>query len=336
MNTMKRILCLSLLLLLATVGPSLAVWEQLGVGVRPRVRRAIEELRDVGNIVNPAHAFYVDKNVTASGDGDQWSTAFKTIAEGITAANADTTGGVVPGSHIFINPGVYAENLTTMPYSCTLIGLGKRGVSGAGVEIHPVSGSALVHTADSGNAAADVITFGTQFINISFCTDTAHPQVSFDYAQEVLFDHCTFEQGTPGLATYGIYVKDAVGLDVIDCDVIISSSTDGFDNFLLVDDGTNSYFKSCTLVGNIIRESGTAISITTGYDATGSIIINNFIEAEASATGVLEAAGETHVINNIIVTGSGGDAISHTGGAIYTTGNVTNINGTSVWEVTGP
>ena len=97
---------------------------------------------------------------------------------------------------------------------------------------------------------------------------------------------------------------------MLDSWFISTNTTDGFDEAIHIDDGTDSEFLACTIDGNIITDSGTPINITTGYNATASVISNNFIEAQASATGVLEAAGETFVINNVIVTGAGGDGIS--------------------------
>jgi hypothetical protein len=56
----------------------------------------------------PGNSYYVDRNMGSSGIGKSWTTAFKTIAEGIAALNADYTAGRQIGS-LYIGEGWYAE-----------------------------------------------------------------------------------------------------------------------------------------------------------------------------------------------------------------------------------
>lgn len=65
------------------------------------------------SIVTSGNIYYVSRNKTASGDGKTWANAFKTLAEAISAVNADYTAAAQPNagrnSVIYVGEGWYAE-----------------------------------------------------------------------------------------------------------------------------------------------------------------------------------------------------------------------------------
>lgn len=85
-----------------------------------------------GQFISPNNSgaadYFVDLNVSASGDGSSWDEAFATIAEAITASNASI--GLAANrwwarrNRIFVCGDGIAENLTVMPEKCDIIGVG--------------------------------------------------------------------------------------------------------------------------------------------------------------------------------------------------------------------
>lgn len=70
--------------------------------------------------------YYVSRNITASGDGRSWGTAFKTIGEAVSAVNADFTAALQPSkgrnTRIFIGEGYYTESAIDLTANdCTII-----------------------------------------------------------------------------------------------------------------------------------------------------------------------------------------------------------------------
>ena len=97
-----------------------------------------------------ASRYFVDGlNGLDARSGKSWAGAKKTIAAAITAMNATLDWTTTPwaDSHIlYIAPGSYAENLTALPYGCTIIGLGNPMSNSAGyggVTIMPATGAAV-------------------------------------------------------------------------------------------------------------------------------------------------------------------------------------------------
>jgi hypothetical protein len=85
-----------------------------------------------GELVFPnesgAQDYFVDLNISASGDGLSWNTAFATIAEAITASN--TSIGLTANrwwarrNRIFVCGDGIAESLTVLPEKTDIIGVG--------------------------------------------------------------------------------------------------------------------------------------------------------------------------------------------------------------------
>jgi len=68
--------------------------------------------------------YYVDRRVKKSGDGRQWTTAFKTINEAIKEIKKNENVPPIPMNNIFIGPGIYEEYIAGLPDCCAIIGVG--------------------------------------------------------------------------------------------------------------------------------------------------------------------------------------------------------------------
>lgn len=82
----------------------------------------------LGFIPNAGKTYYVSRNITASGDGLTWDTAFKTITEAVTAVNTAYTAAVQPSKGrnniIYVGEGWYAEQpMTLTANDTTIIGM---------------------------------------------------------------------------------------------------------------------------------------------------------------------------------------------------------------------
>jgi len=95
---------------------------------------------------NNLNLFVDKKNGSDSSNGESFNTPLLTIAAAVTKANAKISWSGSPWGprcNIWIAPGLYAENLTALPYGCNLIGLGDAyDVNGErGVTVKPAAGS---------------------------------------------------------------------------------------------------------------------------------------------------------------------------------------------------
>ena len=153
----------------------------------------------VGNV------YYVDKRVTSSGNGRSWSQAYKTIAEAVTVMNGRIDWSESPwakGDICFIGPGVYAENLISLPYGCMLVGAGHDMRDGQfGTKIKPAAGAPV----DVGAC------INSAFVNIGFESPGTVAAFDADIMNNNLFQDCYFT-GPAETATIAacIVTKDAV------------------------------------------------------------------------------------------------------------------------------
>ena len=147
---------------------------------------------------------------SGSGIGKTPERAYSTIA----AAIADVNGQIdwsqtrwAPLSVIIIAPGTYAENLTSMPYGATMIGLGDSlDINGQrGVTIKPASGYPVDITS----------MINTHVHNICFESPGASGCFEVENLNRCIFTHCVFT-GVPGASpttVYGLRVKDETASD---------------------------------------------------------------------------------------------------------------------------
>jgi len=160
-----------------------------------------------------SYAYFVDGRYGSDNNsGRSKNQPFATVATAIAEVNARINWSNSPWANsdkIYVAPGSYAENLTSLPYGAELIGLGDAWDADGenGVRIKPASG-----------APVDVGSFvNAKVFNIGF--ESADTSRVFDAAilNNVQFEHCRFA-GTPEAttSTAGIYTNDSVMLTVRD------------------------------------------------------------------------------------------------------------------------
>lgn len=101
-------------------------------------------------IASPGNVWYVDGDVTTSGNGDSWDTAFKTIQEAVTAASAEDTIYIVAKTHTDYtgDPVSYAETVI-IPYAASnlaIIGVSRGRTQGGLPQIKIGAGAVAMFT----------------------------------------------------------------------------------------------------------------------------------------------------------------------------------------------
>jgi len=268
----------------------------------------------VPGVASPMTKLFVDKLVTASGNGNNWSGAYKTIAEAITVTNAAidwTASPWAPRYEIHIAPGSYAENLTSLPYGVTMVGHGDCWDADGenGVRIKPASGSPV-----DVNACINM-----KCVNIGF--ESADTSRVFDAAilNNVQFYHCRFA-GAPEAttSTAGIYTNDSVMLTVKDCrfeyldcgmDFVYADGGDSCTRLMVVENyftyiseagirwGANLVVPAVTVTRNVIHGGGQTLAVgidnNTGSDIVG--VWGNWINATDDIQGVAVNVGGNYI-----------------------------------------
>jgi len=220
---------------------------------------------------SPGYNFYVNKGcgLAASGAGLGWDFPFLTVAEAVTAANALIDWAAspwAPNAKIHIAPGSYAENLTSLPYGCEVIGYGDAWDADGerGVRIKPATGSPV-----DVNACIN-----STFRNINF--ESADASKVFDAAilNNVQFYHCRFA-GAPEATTSvaGIYTNDSVMLTVRDCKFQYLDC--GID--FVYADGGDSWTRGHIEANYFTYISEAGIRIGLNLVTPGNLICRNFI-----------------------------------------------------------
>jgi hypothetical protein len=164
---------------------------------------------------NTQYYFVDGTNGSTTNSGERADDALSTIAAAITKCNDRIDWSVTRWANndvIIIAPGVYAENLTDLPYGCTLVGLGfdNRDAQN-GVKIKPTSG-----------APVDVDSvINSTFINIGFETaDTTAGHAVFDAAicNNCYFFGCRFAGPAETATAVGFVSNDMTCTKLFDCD----------------------------------------------------------------------------------------------------------------------
>lgn len=156
----------------------------------------------------PAGTYYVDGNVSASGDGSA-DYPYSTLAAAITASDAAIASASnrwwARRNRIYICGDTLTEDLVKFPTKCDVIGVGSYDANTrAGLYGHHVP---------VGEA------FGTRFFNVHFRGKAAaSPLITLGSSTGgIQFHGCGFD-GTLGTMTIGIQATASPGLEVIDCD----------------------------------------------------------------------------------------------------------------------
>lgn len=265
----------------------------------------------VGGPIIPSSSkvYFVDKkNGSDSNDGRNLNGgSLATIAAAITLVNANIDWSVSPWAQrdvIYIMPGKYAENLTSMPYGAIMIGAGYDMKDGEnGVLIKPAAGSPV-------NAGSVI---NSEFYNLGFESPDTDAAFDCTVSNSNLFYNCWFK-GLPAATTavyaflttdttattfrncwfhnadYGVYFKyvdggdKVVGLTIEGCRITACSAA--------------GIYVASSLVGNnaIVRHNtiaGAGETMTIGIDDNVGIIDESFnaIEATTAVDGVRSSNG---------------------------------------------
>ena len=214
------------------------------IGRKIRFLKRVEFVQGAGLQLARSEQFHVDgKDGSDNHNGLSMDRAFKTIEAAITAMKARIDWAETPWARsdvLYIAPGLYAEALTSVPYGCSVIGLGDAfDLDGQrGVTIKPAAGSPLDCTS----------IINTRLQNLCFESPDTSPIFQADnFNRNVLVD--ILLSGLPGVSpttTRGLeIVKDMTGNRL--SNVVIQLARNGL---YVVTDNANSKQAS----GNIIEE----------------------------------------------------------------------------------
>lgn len=267
--------------------------------------------------------YFVDKkNGADTNNGLSWANAVKTIAKAIELSNATIDWAGDPwlvDNYIIIAPGLYKENLVSVPHSCHMIGLGVHGTD-TPVEIHP----------DSGKAIAVATAVGVHFYNIRFEATGVVPIIDFGICNNVIFENCQFAPAGAGVTCY-IETDNCYYLQIVNCQFMSGLLTPVITNGLHFKGGADKFLHAALIKDNIIsgiKSGGTAINIAANCRATETVIQDNIIIVPGAGKGIDDNDGSTFCVRNKIFVGLGGDCIEHAGGNSHLLGNLVNVNGT--------
>jgi hypothetical protein len=160
---------------------------------------------------NPSGAqdYFVDGNVSASGDGLSWATAFKTLSEAIAASNISIALTAnrwwARRNRIFAcGDEELTENLTVLPEKCDIIGTGY---------------DILAMPRLTGNHTIAAATKGTRFINMGFMdpSGTADLFVIPAGCHGLAFIGCHFHPKATGSTGKALEITNSSSVRIQDC-----------------------------------------------------------------------------------------------------------------------
>lgn len=231
-----------------------------------------------------AQDYFVDLNVSASGDGLSWDQAFGTIAEAITASN--TSIGLTANrwwarrNRIFVCGDGITESLTVMPEKTDIIGVGS--------DLFPFP--RIV-----GNHAVAAATVGLRLINLGFYTATTGDLMSFPAACHGLqIINCFMHPAAT--SSKAIEITSSAHVRIIGNEITVGAG----DMSKIFAVGISIEGNTCHdthIIGNrITATAGIAVTGTTGVAAMGSVISDNIIRATALA--IDDDSDDFQVVNN--------------------------------------
>lgn len=273
--------------------------------------------------ITAGRVYYVHKGGDNKG-GLSWKNAFTTIAAAIAAHKAYratiSSAQKSIDSIIYIAPATYNENITDLPYSCTMIGLGVRGTDKA-TEWNTTTGACIAGTVS-----------GLRLINIRFEAGGANDLLDFNICNNVEIIDCDFQcKDDDNVAA--ISTENANNLTIRNCR-IGSGGLTTFEYGIYASGGASKYFQNCVVENNVIEglnAAGTGIFIHGDAVNDRTIIKDNVIRLTGAGTGISIGAGGSSyktsmVIGNFIFTQAGTWASTNTDLAINNWHN----NGTTV------
>ena len=294
----------------------------------------LASLHNLGETPNPnSHVFFVDKRSAQALDADDgehgqtWDKPYNTIAYAITRANAEINWSDDPWlvqNYIIIGPGTYAEALSSLPYSCKVIGTGTLGTDTA-TEIHPaaLAGPALAGTG-----------LGLHLKNLrieaeSYASPTAI--IDFGICNNSIIEDCEIFKGIIGTnIDYGIQTDNCTNLIIRRC-LFGHGATSPITDWMKINGGADKYFHQCRVHNNVFNTfSNSAINIADNCTASGAIIHDNHIIAPAATYGIYDGSKVCTISHNYIIAV---DAIKVRDDAVsYKVGNYVVNNGVAAME----
>ena len=190
-----------------------AIVNLLGAGVQPS---------------HLSHVFFVDCNNPNALDandgvhGESWENPYATVAYAITRSNATLDWAPTYGdwwgqnNYILIAPGEYVEDLTSVPYACTVIGMGSC------IDWPSTEGAVMLKS--TGDSVIDVSSIvATTFKNIMFeCSASGEINVQTDIMNNSAFINCRFHTNVADLTTH-LQIGDMTRSTIRGC--VFSSGT---------------------------------------------------------------------------------------------------------------
>lgn len=246
-------------------------------------------------------------------DGLTWDSPVLTIAQAITLNNATLDWGKTPKHYnsILVRPGQYPENLESLPYYCSIIGVGGIGLEKA--RIGPPTGSVV-----TGNPSM----MGCHLANLHFEVKEAVPILDLGICNNNLIEDCLFT-GAAEVNPEGINTENCSHL-ILRRNRFLSGEAAlyGFAYGVYHQGGADKYAHSCLYIDNWIFAMTAGIYIADTCTDTGTVIQHNLIGPhdldETLAIGIDDNHGKSWVIDNFIIAE---DCIDHAGGNNYLIAN---------------
>lgn len=244
-----------------------------------------------------------------------------TIQAAIDLANALIDWAATPMKRqvIWVEPGVYAENLTP-GYYVDIVGLGIRGTDQM-AEIHPTTGSVMTGTL-----------LGSGFHNLQFeAMEASTPIFDIGICNNSVFKGCVFALGANVAGVVAIDTENCTHLGVFDCD-FESGQLQDLAYAFYHRGGANKFAHNCRYIGNRIFAQTCGVWIQNTCTNSQMILQKNFIKVAGTGKGIDDNNGNSYCVENDIVIVGAGDAIEHAGGAGFTCRNHTLVNGSYALE----
>lgn len=234
-----------------------------------------------------AQDYYVDGNADASGDGLSWATAYKTLAEAITASNTSialtANDWAARRNRIFVCGETLVEDLTVLPAKCDIIGSGFDGEYA-----YPVI---------SGNHTIAAAALSCRWINCGFIdTDgTADLFVIPANSHGISFLGCHFLAKAAGSGGKALEITTCKGIRIEDC--IIGLSGAAMANiFAIAVSIEGTAIHDCRILRNHITATAGIAIVEAAAVAMGGLIAENIIRATDLA--IDDNSDDFQVINN--------------------------------------
>ena len=277
----------------------------------PRARRSMRSIYDalqddidaVSYYPNPTGArdYFVDLNVTASGDGTSWSKAFGTIAAAITASNISI--GLAGNrwwarrNRIFVLGDGIDEDLTVLPEKTDVIGIGS--------DLFPFP--RII-----GNHAFSVAKVGVRLINLGFYTSATGDLMSFPlscHGLQIL--DCFMHPGTT--SAKAIEITSSAHVRIIGNTITVGAGA--MANIFGVGISIEGTVCHDTIIdGNTITSTVGVHVVEAGAAAMGSVINGNNIRAVGFT--INEASDDFRITNNTLISDATDDGTGTGGGAL--------------------